>query len=178
MIERLDWKGPVSIEGQDYDSLSQAILSLNGFSGELCVYLKANVPPERDTREHVRNTEICVTVRSYMTKPPTTTFDFHDRWNEGHPMPLRTMTGRVIAETKGMVKMELHGVAQQTDRCMRCGRLLTHPVSLKYGIGPECGGHFHIDPESQSLEEIRKSIEDITWTGWIIKSAIIEEDVL
>jgi hypothetical protein len=26
--------------------------------------------------------------------------------------------------------------------CCRCGRTLTHPTSLKYGIGPECAKHY------------------------------------
>lgn len=64
-----------------------------------------------------------ITVKKYMTEPATTTFDFQDKWNNGHPMPLCTMQGEVIKETRGMYYME--------------------------------------------LEE-----DDISWTGWVIKSAI------
>lgn len=64
-----------------------------------------------------------ITVKKYMTEPATTTFDFQDKWNNGIPMPLSTMQGKVIKETRGMYYME--------------------------------------------LEE-----DDISWTGWVIKSAI------
>lgn len=64
-----------------------------------------------------------ITVKKYMTEPATTTFDFQDKWNNGLPMPLCTMQGEVIKETRGMYYME--------------------------------------------LEE-----DDISWTGWVIKSAI------
>lgn len=64
-----------------------------------------------------------ITVKKYMTEPATTTFDFQDKWNNGIPMPLFTMQGKVIKETRGMYYME--------------------------------------------LEE-----DDISWNGWVIKSAI------
>jgi hypothetical protein len=64
-----------------------------------------------------------ITVKKYMTEPATSTFDFQDKWNNGKPMPLCTMQGEIIKETRGMYYME--------------------------------------------LEE-----DDISWTGWVIKSAI------
>ena len=48
-----------------------------------------------------------ITVKKYMTEPATTTFDFQDKWNNGLPMPLCTMQGKVIKETRGMYYMEL-----------------------------------------------------------------------
>lgn len=48
-----------------------------------------------------------ITVKKYMTEPATTTFDFQDKWNNGLPMPLCTMQGEVIKETRGMYYMEL-----------------------------------------------------------------------
>lgn len=66
-----------------------------------------------------------ITVKKYMTEPSTSTFDFQDKWNDGKPMPLCTMQGKVIKETRGMYYME-----------------------LKAG--------------------------DISWAGWVIKSAIKE----
>lgn len=64
-----------------------------------------------------------ITVKKYMTEPATSNFDFQDKFNNGIPMPLCIMQGKVIKETRGMYYME--------------------------------------------LEE-----DDISWTGWVIKSAI------
>ena len=66
-----------------------------------------------------------ITVKKYMTEPATPNFDFHDKWNDGKPMPLCTMQGKVTKETRGMFHMELKE-------------------------------------------------DDITWTGWVIKSSIKE----
>ena len=66
-----------------------------------------------------------ITVKKYMTEPSTPNFDFQDKWNDGKPMPLCTMQGEVIKETRGMFYMELKE-------------------------------------------------DDITWTGFVIKSAIKE----
>lgn len=49
-----------------------------------------------------------ITVKKYMTEPATVSFDFQDKWNNGMPMPLVTMTGEVLKETRGMVYMRLH----------------------------------------------------------------------
>ena len=48
-----------------------------------------------------------ITVKKYMTEPATPNFDFQDRWNDGKPMPLCTMRGKVTKETRGMFHMEL-----------------------------------------------------------------------
>ena len=66
-----------------------------------------------------------ITVKKYMTEPATANFDFQDKWNDGKPMPLCIMQGKVIKETRGMYYMELKE-------------------------------------------------DDITWTGWVIKSSIKE----
>ena len=66
-----------------------------------------------------------ITVKKYMTEPSTPNFDFQDRWNDGKPMPLCTMHGEVIKETRGMYYMKLKS-------------------------------------------------DDISWTGFVIKSAIKE----
>ena len=66
-----------------------------------------------------------ITVKKYMTEPSTPNFDFQDKWNEGKPMPLCTMRGKVTKETRGMFHMELKA-------------------------------------------------DDISWTGWVIKSSIKE----
>lgn len=123
-----------------------------------------------------------ITVRQYMTKPSTPEFNFMAQWNNNNPMPLRTMVGDIIQETRGMYFMRLHGdITERTTRiCMKCGRELTNPVSQFFGIGPECGGHGYVNPFDteeelqKAVEAYKKELNNITWTGWVIKSAITE----
>ena len=70
-----------------------------------------------------------ITVKKYMTEPATANFDFQDKWNDGKPMPLCTMHGKVTKETRGMYYMKLKA-------------------------------------------------DDITWTGFVMKSAIKEWEEL
>ena len=127
-----------------------------------------------------------VKVRQYMTKPSSPEFDFQAKWNNNVPMPMRIMTGKIIQETKGMYKMEMWGqiVEEQASICMKCGRKLTHPVSKYFGIGPECGGHDYNNPfesDEALLAAVKKENErlmNIRWTGWVIKSAIEEMEVM
>lgn len=123
--------------------------------------------------------EYIVKVKRWMTQETTSpAFDFMAHWNQNVPMPFRVMRGRVLNETRGMVYMELRACPLKTDSCMRCGRPLTHPVSRLYGLGPECGGHAHINPfeteeELQAaIHEVRAQLNNITWKGWIAKSGI------
>jgi hypothetical protein len=119
-----------------------------------------------------------IQVKKYMTEKSTPQFDFMTKWNNDIPMPLVIMTGKVVKQTRGMVQMELHGVAEETSVCMCCGRKLSNKISVLYGIGPECGEHTYINPFNSDeeledyLTEVRSKISDITWSGWVIKSAI------
>lgn len=121
-----------------------------------------------------------IAVKKYMTEPATSTFDFQDKWNNGKPMPLCIMKGEVIKETRGMYYMNLQGKAEPTSRCLVCGKTLTNPISKLYGIGPECSekvGLIRLESEEEAkekLKQIMEQIDDITWTGWVIKSAIKE----
>jgi uncharacterized protein YlzI (FlbEa/FlbD family) len=145
---------------------------------------EANRVIQNDDRVLVEDTELkvdhtyIIKVRQYMTKPSEPGFDFQDKWNNGVPMPFRVMKGLVLRETRGMVYMSCHGVPMKTDSCMACGRRLTHPVSRLYGIGPECGQHYHVNPFSTeeelyaALDDIKKKLQEVTWEGWIIKSAV------
>lgn len=126
-----------------------------------------------------------ITVKQYMTKKATPEFDFMEKWNHNNPMPLRTMVGEVEKETRGMVYMKCHGeiYADKICTCMKCGRPLTNPVSQYFGIGPECGQHGYVNP-FDSVEELQAAvasykaeIRNITWEGWIIKSAIIDSEI-
>lgn len=121
-----------------------------------------------------------ITVKKYMKEPATSTFDFQDKWNNGKPMPLCIMQGEVIKETRGMYYMNLKGKAEHTTKCLVCGRGLTNSVSKLYGVGPECSdkiGLIRIESEDdakEKLKHIMEQIDDISWAGWVIKSAIKE----
>lgn len=121
-----------------------------------------------------------ITVKKYMTEPATSTFDFHSKWNDDKPMPLTVMQGSIEKETRGMYYMKLNGKAEPTSVCMCCGKKLTNPVSRLYGVGPDCGdkiGLIKIETEQEAREkweEISKYLADISWEGWVIKSAIKE----
>ena len=121
-----------------------------------------------------------ITVKKYMTEPATSTFDFQDKFNNGIPMPLCIMQGKVTKETRGMFHMELEGKAEATTKCLCCGITLTNPISKLYGIGPECSekvGLIRIESEEEAkekLKELSTHISNIKWTGWVIKSAIKE----
>lgn len=125
-----------------------------------------------------------ITVKPYMTKKTESAeFDFMLRWNNNEPMPLRTMVGYKVKETKGMVYMKLHGdtTGRIMQRCLRCGRPITNPVSQYFGMGVECGGHGYVNPfdtKEELLQAVatyrRDVLQKITWEGWIVKSAILE----
>ena len=121
-----------------------------------------------------------ITVKKYTTEPATANFDFQDKWNNGKPMPLCIMQGEVIKETRGMYYMNLQGKAEPTSKCLVCGKTLTNPISKLYGIGPECSekvGLIRIESEEEAKEKLKhimEQIDDITWTGFVIKSAIKE----
>ena len=121
-----------------------------------------------------------ITVKKYMTEPATINFDFQDKWNNGKPMPLCIMQGEVIKETRGMYYMSLQGKAEPTSKCLVCGKSLTNPISKLYGIGPECSekaGLIRIESEEEAKEKLKhimEQIDDISWSGWVIKSAIKE----
>ncbi len=186
-----DYKGAVEVNGQSFDSLDSALKGLKNFDGQLTIVLNKGAG-ERVSRASQQVEEVAgdkiyrIKVRQYMIKPSTPEFDFHDKWNNGIPMPMRIMVGRKLKETKGMVQMELWGeiTEEVTTHCMRCGRTLTNPVSKYFGIGPECGNHGYNNPFDdeeelkRAVKEMDKQLREIKWTGWVIKSAIEEETYL
>ena len=121
-----------------------------------------------------------ITVKKYMTEPATANFDFQDKWNNGKPMPLCIMQGEVIKETRGMYYMKLQGKAEPTSKCLVCGKTLTNTISKLYGIGPECSekvGLIRIESEEEAKEKLKhimEQIDDISWSGYVIKSSIKE----
>lgn len=105
-------------------------------------------------------------------------FTFHKDLNRGIAMPMRQMRAHILAETKGMYYMSMRGYTAPVKACLHCGKKLTHPVSLLYGIGPVCGEHFHARPAGVDMEAFYKSLQEslpqVTWEGWVAKSAIKE----
>lgn len=127
-------------------------------------------------------TEYMIEVKPWMTLKSSDGFDFMKKFNEDIPMPLVIMyTSGKLDETRGMVKMTLHGDIKQaiTTRCMACGRPITNKVSQFFGIGPICGGHNYTSPFDtkeeldEAVRKYREKLVNTTWTGWIAKSAIV-----
>lgn len=184
-----DYKGSIEINGEKYDSVKDAIKRFKSDSDTITIKLSSK--NETHDRERVRASERKaqkkITVKQYMTRPATDEFTFMRDWNNNIPMPLRTMIGTVEKETRGMVYMKLHGdiTEERTLHCLKCGRPIINPVSQYFGMGPECGCHNYINP-FYSKEELEQAVKDyresvlknLTWEGWIIRSAILsEEDV-
>lgn len=200
MLNLIQINRPLKVNGETFSNSQEAFEKFKEFKGELEIIIppvsaqeepKKNHKPkaefierakretEQESKQAEHGQEYRIKVRQYMTKPSSPGFDFMTKWNNDTPMPMRIMVGKIVQETKGMYKMELEGRPQATSVCMKCGRKLTNPVSLLYGIGPECGGHFHITAVSESeleqnMESIREKMAQVKWSGWIIKSAIEE----
>lgn len=189
MLEYLkNWKGKIEINGICYDSIADAsVINFESFSDDLRIILHSDVKKQNLTYSDASEQLVQITVKAYMTRKATPEFDFMEKWNNNNPMPLRTMVGTVEKETRGMVYMNLHGdiTSRTVSYCMKCGKPLTNPISQFFGLGPECGGHNYVNPfESeeelmQTVENYRKEyLQKITWSGWIIKSAILERKEL
>lgn len=180
--ELASWNGDVEINGEKFDNIQDALRrDPSEFSDSMCILLHSANKNSVQTHSGASG-EYVVTVRKYMTEKSTPGFDFMEKWNNNVPMPLRTMVGEKVKETRGMVYMKLHGdvYAKVIDRCINCGKILTNPISKYFGMGPECGRHNYINPfESdeelqKAVEEYRKQLQTVTWEGWIVKSAITE----
>jgi hypothetical protein len=88
----------------------------------------------------------------------------------------------VLKETSRAIYLYGHGTVATTTTgvCCICGRILTHPVSIKLGIGPECGGHYWnwkaiggytMENIERLKDEILKTIyTDIRIDQWVPKS--------
>lgn len=182
-----DYKGSIEINGEKYDSVKTALKRFKSDSDTITIKLSSNRTEsvKSSVRASETHTQKKITVKQYMTRKATEDFDFMKTWNNDNPMPLRTMIGTVEKETRGMVYMKLHAdiTEEKTQRCLCCGRPITNPVSQYFGMGPECGGHNYVNP-FYSKEELENAVKDyrenvlrnITWEGWIIKSAILEEE--
>ena len=179
------YRGTIEVHGDKVDRLN--LTSLSKIQGSVCIKL---IPDNFIQRFHNSDNpqvksdedkEYRITVKACMLKKASPEFDFMAKWNNDVPMPLRTMVGKKIKETRGMVYMQLHGdtVGKIMQTCLRCGRTITNPISQYFGMGPECGGHNYTSPfetEEELLMAVDKYRKDVlqkmTWEGWIIKSWI------
>jgi len=171
-----NWKGSIDINDKHFDTVAQAAGFIATESlDDVTIKLSSNhvnVPVEQPAKSGEQR----ILVKSYMTRKSSDDFDFMKKWNNDIPMPIRRMQGTVEKTTRGMVYMKLHGFAKKTIVCQCCGKELTNPVSRAYGVGPICLGKMGITEEIDNVAGITEALEKITWEGWIIKSAILEEE--
>lgn len=185
--ELTPWKGKVLVDGEQFDTVENASASVGSKRNFSTIKLSHSVANEEAKQCQAEPTQYVFTVKEYMTRAGTPSFDFMIRWNNNIPMPLRVMVGTIEKETAGMVYANLHGeiITRETQFCMKCGKEITNPISRLFGLGPVCGGHNYVNPFS-SDEELNAAVEkyrterlhNITWSGWIIKSAIIAKEIL
>lgn len=187
-----EWNGTCEVDGQKYNSIEEFILAGIPLSGKINIklYSRSEKPlpgQNKADREEVKSAskevetldqEYRITVKKYMTEKSSPGFDFMAKWNNDKPMPLRTMTGTILQETRGMLKMKLRGFGEATCTCMRCGRPLSNPVSRFYGIGPECMAKLGLIRDVEDVDGIKEDLINIEWEGWVIKSAITDKEVV
>lgn len=182
-----NWVGKILINGEQ----TEPGIDFSGVSGAVNItllpvdYVPESEQPKTSDDEYIDDREYIITVKSYMTQLSTEDFAFMKNFNNDVPMPLLTMVGTKEKESPKMFYMKLHGdiIAETVDTCMCCGRPLENPVSRYFGMGPVCGKHNYVNPfDSQeelkaAVSDYKKKLNQITWEGWIPKSAIISERV-
>lgn len=87
--------------------------------------------------------------------------------------------GVQLQETEKAIQVYGHGTleSQKIGACCKCGRTLTHPVSITLGIGPECGGHYWDwdkigGYDEKIIEDLKIRIENILVHAWIPKACV------
>lgn len=188
-----NWKGKIEVNGKLYDNIQLATSDFETFSGDIHIklhktmenrYISQPDTIQVNSKEVAKSEnrkadidiskELRITVKAYMTKKATPEFEFMAKFNNDIPMPMRIMEGTIEKQTKGMYYMHLHGLAKPTITCYCCGKELTNPVSRHYGIGPICLGKLGIVREIDDIENIKEELTKIEWSGWVVKSSIIE----
>ena len=165
MIKQLgDWKGKITVNGTEYEKVDDVPTTINFDSSTVITLLPVN-KREKVASQALDDVERVITVRQYMTK------------FESNPMPMCQMVGKLKRETAKAYYAELHGQALPVVTCMRCGRSLTNPVSRHYGLGIECIQKVGIPFAVDDVENIKEALVDVKWSGWIPKSAIINDEI-
>jgi len=87
---------------------------------------------------------------------------------------------RPLIETERALYLYGHGTTDTVRMgvCCKCGRTLTHPVSVELGIGPECGQHFHNwdligGYTKENIERLKGALVEIVVDSWVPKSQIV-----
>lgn len=192
MFELLqNFKGSVVVNDITFASIKEAEEHFKDYVGGLRILLKPNNVIKYDNNTETSSTSTStkqssdiyrVEVKSYMSRPFEEGF-FLAKMNKS-PMPYLIMVGSIISQTEKMVKMDLHvDLNYDTSvKCIRCGRVLTNPISQYLHIGPECGAseHMRLLNSGISIDEVRNrlqdSLKDVHWVGWIPKSAIVSAE--
>lgn len=60
-----------------------------------------------------------------------------------------------------MITQYAFGGVHAIGYCGRCGRPLSNPTSLKFGIGPICRGHSHMQEDN-----VKRERNVIDWSAW------------
>lgn len=176
------WTGKVEIDGVQYSSIND--VPAEKMTAGSTFTMKLHTETHRNRKDAGKakisvvtpKSEKRITVKAYMTRKASPEFDFMQKWNNDSPMPLRTMVGTIEKETRGMVYMNLHGLGEPVIQCLRCGKTLTNPVSRHYGIGPECMSKLGIVADIEDVDTIKEQLVNVKWSGWIIRSAILEQE--
>ena len=170
-----NYKGTIEVNGKAVDRLNLSTLSKSGSSINIRLTPHSFIQTfHQKSQINEEDIEYRITVKAYMTRKATPEFDFMAKMNNDNPMPLRTMVGRKIRETKGMEYWELHGEGRAVITCMCCGKELTNPISRRYGVGPICLSKMGIVADIEDVEGITEQLVKMRWNGWIIRSAITE----
>lgn len=94
------------------------------------------------------------------------------------PSIMREFEGVVVAETPKAYLIHGRYMVSPTGTCRHCGREITHPVSMKYGLGSTCGAHMGIDPAGESVESIRRRLQvESEFEQWIPKAAVEDKTI-
>ena len=88
-----------------------------------------------------------------------------------------------LMETPKAIFLYGHGTleSKKIGVCCKCGRELTHPVSILLGIGPECGEHYWnwntvggIEKAPELIESLKLKMQEFKVSQWFPKSVIKE----
>jgi len=85
------------------------------------------------------------------------------------------LEGEVLRETDRAILLRGSAVVRESDRCLRCGREITNPVSRLAGYGPWCSDELGIprDFSEDEVEQIREAVKVRTRVEvWLPRSRV------
>ncbi len=92
----------------------------------------------------------------------------------------RELIGDVEVVTNKAVKITGNANIRSSEKCLRCGRTITNPVSIKYGIGPECSKKIGLsrDIETGEYEDIKKELIENTKVEMFFPKSIAQIEII